>query len=349
MRLPSLLLALASTAALHSVALHAAAAPTEVKFTRPTRGDVFRYVTVPGTLKANQQATLYAKVGGYLSKIAVDKGDAVTAGQPLAELEVPELLADLARTRAEANVAATELSRLEAAAAKSPDLITPLALDATRGRAEVARANQARAETLLSFAKVTAPFAGIVTARFADVGAYIPAATASSTPASAALVTITDFQIVRASVAMPELEAAKVKVGQPVRVSIEGVTGNAFEAKVSRLAYVLDEATKTMLVEADLPNPGLAFRPGQYATIKVGVEKHTDVLLIPVAALVMEKTNAFAYLAIDGKAKKTAIKIGFNDGARVEVVSGLDPAAAVILVGKLALTDAQPIAAVEQK
>ena len=346
MRLPPLLLAFTSLA---PAALHAASAPTEVKFTRPTRGDIVRYVTVPGTLKANQQATLYAKVGGYLSKITVDKGDPVTAGQPLAELEVPELLADLARTRAEANVAGTELSRLEAAAAKSPDLISPLALDAARGRAEIARAHQSRAETLLSFAKVTAPFAGIVTARYADVGAYIPAATASSTPASAALVTIADFQTIRASVAMPELEAARVKVGQPVRVSVEGITGNAFEAKVSRLAYALDDATKTMLVEADLPNPGLAFRPGQYATIKVGVEKHTDALLIPVEALVMEKTNAFAYLAIDGKAKKTPLKIGFNDGTRVEVLSGLDATAAVILAGKLTLADAQPITAVEAK
>ncbi len=342
MRLLPLLLALTAATALH------AATATEVKFTRPTRGDIVRYVTVPGTLKANQQATLYAKVGGYLSKISVDKGDTVTAGQALAELEVPELLADLARTRAEANVAATELSRLESAAAKSPDLITPLALDAARGRAEIAKAYQSRAETLLGFAKVTAPFAGIVTARFADVGAYIPAA-ASSTPASAALVTIADFQIVRAAIAMPELEAAKVKVGQPVRVSLEGVTGNAFEAKVSRLAYALDDATKTMSVEADLANPGLAFRPGMYATIKVGVEKHTDALLIPAEALVMEKTNAFAYLAADGKAKKTAIKIGFNDGARIEVLSGLEVTSSVILVGKLALIDAQPVNAVEAK
>ncbi len=337
MRLPILLLAFAA-----APALHAAAAPTEVKFTRPTRGDIVRYVTVPGTLKANQQATLFAKVGGYLAKISVDKGDPVTAGQLLAELEVPELLADLARTRAEANVAATELARLEAAAAKSPDLITPLALDATRGRAEIARANQTRAETLLSFARLTAPFAGIVTARFADVGAYVPAATA-------ALVTVADFQTIRATVAMPELEAARVKVGQPVRITLESAPAAVLEAKVSRLAYALDDATRTMSVEADLPNPGLALRPGQYATIKVGVEKHTDALLIPVEALVMEKTNAFAYLAADGKAKKTALKIGFNDGARVEVLSGLEPAASVILVGKLALTDAQPVNAVEAK
>ncbi len=336
MRLLPLLLTLTTASALH------AAAPIEVKFTRPTRGDIVRYVSVPGTLKANQQAVLFAKVGGYLSKISVDKGDSVTAGQLLAELEVPELLADLARTRAEANVAATELARLEAAASKAPDLITPLALDAARGRTEVARAHHARAETLLGFAKVTAPFAGIVTARFADVGAYIPAATA-------ALVTVADFQTIRASVAMPELEAARVKVGQPVRITLESAPATVLETKVSRLAYALDDATRTMSVEADLPNPTLAFRPGQYATIKVGVEKHTDALLIPVEALVMEKTNAFAFLAADGKAKKTAIKVGFNDGTRVEVLSGLDPAASVILVGKLALTDAQPVNAVEAK
>lgn len=344
MRLFSLLIALIA-----APALHAAAAPAEVKFTRPARGEIVRFVTVPGTLKANQQATLYAKVGGYLKTIAVDKGDIVTAGQALAELEVPELLADLVRTRAEANVATAELARLEAASSKSPDLITPLALDATRGRAEIARANQSRSETLLSFAKVTAPFAGIVTARYADVGAYIPAATASITPASAALVTLADFQTIRASVAMPELEAAKVKIGQPVRISLEGTSATVLEAKVSRLSYALDEATKTMLVEADLPNPALALRPGMYATIKVGVEKHTDALLIPVEALVMEKTNAFVYLATDGKAKKTAIKLGFNDGARVEVLAGLEPAAPVILVGKLVLTDAQPVNAVEAK
>ncbi|MBL9186882.1 MAG: efflux RND transporter periplasmic adaptor subunit [Opitutaceae bacterium] len=324
-------------------------ASTEVKVVRPARGDVVRYVTLPGTLKANQQATLYAKVGGYLKAIHVDKGDAVTAGQPLAELEVPDLLADLARTRAEASAATTELARLEAAAAKSPELVTPLALDTLRGRAEIARANHARAETLLGFAKMPAPFAGIVTARYADVGAFIPAATASSTPQGAALVTLTDFQTIRAAVAVPELEAARVKVGQPVRVSVEGVTAAPLEAKVSRLAYVLDEATKTMLVEADLPNPGLALRPGMYATIKVGVDKHTDVLTLPVEALVMEKANAFAFVATAGKAKKTAIKIGFNDGARVEVVAGLDASASVILVGKLALVDGQAITATEAK
>lgn len=325
-----------------------AAAPMEVKTTFPSRGDVIRFVSLPGALKPNQQATLYAKVGGYLKNITVDKGDPVKAGQIIAEIEVPELIADLARARAETNVANVELSRLEAAAKQSPDLITPLALDSTRGRAEVARATQTRAETLLSFAHVAAPFAGVVTARFVDPGAYIPAASTGSTPQSAAIVTIADFQTLRATVAMPEAEASRTMIGQPVRITVDGLTAT-LDAKVSRIAYALDDATRTMLVEADLPNPGHALRPGQYAIIKVGVEQHADVLVIPVEALVMEKTNAFVYIAVEGKAKKTPIKIGFNDGTRVEVVSGLGPTAAVILGGKIPLTDSQPINPINTK
>jgi membrane fusion protein (multidrug efflux system) len=86
-----------------------------------------------------------------------------------------------------------------------------------------------------------------------------------------------------------------------------------------------------------------------YAMVKVGVEKHTDALLIPVEALVMEKVNAFAFTAADGKAKKTPIKIGFNDGAKVEVVDGMAPDAVAILVGKQTLTDGQAIAVTEVK
>src|ERR1044071_3945330 len=90
--------------------LSAADAPqlVEVKTARPSRGEIIRYVTLPGTIKANQQATLYAKVAGYLKSLAVDKGDRVQTGQSLGEIEVPELIADLAKYKAEVKVAETE-------------------------------------------------------------------------------------------------------------------------------------------------------------------------------------------------------------------------------------------------
>lgn len=331
--------------------LHAADAPktVEVKTARPARGEIHRFVTLPGSLKANQQATLYAKVAGYLKSLNVDKGDRVTAGQALGEIEVPELAAEAVKYRAEIRVAETDLKRLTAAQKTAPDLVTPQSVDEARGRLEIAQANLERTETLLAYSKLTAPFGGVVTARYVDPGSFVPSATSGSAAQTAAILTLMDFNTVRAVVAVPELEAALVRNGQPVRLTTESLPGKKFEASVSRFSYALDDATRTMLVESDLPNPDLTLRPGMYATIKIGVEKHPDVMLIPVEALVMEKANAFAFVAADGKAKKTAIKIGFNDGAKVEVVSGLSGTEAVILVGKLVLTDGAAVNAMEAK
>ena len=337
--------------------------PVDVKVDRPTRGDVIRYVTLPGSIRANQQATLYAKVAGYLKSLSVDRGDRVQAGQALGEIEVPELIADLARykaelvrTESEVKVAEIESSRLAKAQKQASDLVLPQAVDNAEGRlamakasVEMARANLERTEALLHYSKITAPFAGVVTARFVDPGAFIPAATSGSAAQTAAIVTIADFNIVRTQVALPEVEAALARVGQPVSVSVEGLAGKLFEGKINRMSYALDDSTKTMLVEADLPNADLSLRPGMYATVRVGLERHTDALLIPVEALVMEKLNAFAFVANGGRAKKTAIKIGFNDGTKVEVTSGLTGSEPIILSGKMALTDGAAVNAMEAK
>src|SRR5450432_1416805 len=104
--------------------------PPQVKVVSPRRGDVVRYVTLPGSLRANQQVTMYAKIAGYLKSISVDKGDLVKAGQPLAELETPELTAERTRYEAELRLANADLTRLRDARANSADLITPQAVDA---------------------------------------------------------------------------------------------------------------------------------------------------------------------------------------------------------------------------
>ncbi len=337
--------------------------PVGVKTTRPARGEIIRFVTLPGSIRADRQATLYAKVAGYLKSLSVDTGDRVQAGQSLGEIEVPELLADVAkykaelvRAEAEVKVADLEAGRLSKAQKQAPDLVLPQAVDNSEGRLAMARAgvgmaraNLERTDILLRYARITAPFAGIVTARFVDAGAFIPAATSGSAAQTAAIVTIADFTTVRAQVALPEIEAALAEAGQPVRLTVEGLGGRIFAGKISRMSYALDNATKTMLVEADLPNADLALRPGMYAGVKVGVEKHTEAMLIPVEALVMEKSNAFAFVADRDKARKTAIKIGFNDGTKVEVLSGLTGSEVLILVGKMTLIDGAAVNVSEGK
>ena len=334
----------------HPLAAADAPKPVEVKTAKPTRGEIHRFVALPGSIKANQQVTLYAKVAGYLKTLNVDRGDRVIAGQTLGEIELPELAAESVRYRAEMKVAQADYTRLDAAKKNAPDLITPQAVDEALGRLDIAKANLERTETLLSFSKLTAPFGGVVTMRYVDPGAFIPAATSGSAAQSAAIVTVMDFHTVRAQVAVPELEAALVRTSQPVRVSTESLPGKRFDGSVSRLSYALDDATRTMVVEADLPNADLTLRPGMYATIKIGVEKHSDTQLIPVEALVMEKANAFTFVANDGKAKKTPVKMGFTDGAKVEVLAGLTgKESVVLLVGKMTLADGATVTVAEAK
>lgn len=344
---------LPTLAALAALSLCAAAAepkpPLAVRVTQPKRGDIIRYVTLPGNVRANQQATLYAKVPGYLRTVSVDKGDPVKAGDLLAEIELPERVAELKRGEAEARVAEIELRRLTEAQKKAPDLVLPQAIDKARGALDTAHASIEAAQSLLGFAKISAPFTGVITMRYIDSGAFVPAATAGSSPQNAALFTLMDFGTVRVQIGVPEMEVPLVRPGQPVKIAIEELPGRAIEGKVSRIAYALDEATRTMLVETDLPNGDQKLRPGMYAMVKIGVEQHTEVLLMPAEALVMEKTAAFVYKLADGKARKTPVTIGFNDGTSVELLKGVEPGDRLILAGKLPLADGLLVQITEAK
>src|SRR3989454_2421269 len=299
--------------------------PVSVQIVHPRKGEITRNVTLPGEVKAYQQATLYAKVAGYLKTITVDKGDQVHEGALLAEIEVPELLADRARYKSDVEVAELDYKRLSESQKKLPDLVVPQTVDNAKGKLDVAKASLERTETLLGFAKITAPFSGVITKRMVDPGAFIPAATSGSAAQNAAIVTLTDFNRVRVQVAVPELETSLIATGQPVGVTVDGVPGRNFAGKITRFSYTLDEATKTMLAEIELPNPKLELRPGMYASVKIGIERKADALLVPAEAVVVERAGAFVFTVMDSKAKKTRVQTGFNDGSNAEIVSGVKP------------------------
>jgi len=323
--------------------------PVAVQVVQPKRGSITRNVTLPGEIKQYQQATLYAKVAGYLKTITVDKGDQVKEGGLIADIEVPEMLADLARYKAEVEVAELDYKRLSESQKKLPDLVVPQTVDNARGKLDVAKASLERTETLLGFARITAPFSGVITKRMVDPGAFIPAATSGSAAQNAAIVTLTDFNRVRVQVAVPELETSLVATDQPVKMTVDALPARSFEGKITRFSYTLDEATKTMLAEVELPNPKLELRPGMYAIVKIGIERKDDALLVPADALVVERAGAFVFTINDNKAKKTRVQTGFNDGTNVEIVSGVKAEQPVILVGKRVLSDGQAVKPSEGK
>jgi membrane fusion protein (multidrug efflux system) len=323
--------------------------PVEVAVTQTRRGPITRSINLPAIIRAQQQVTLYAKVAGYLKSIRVDRGDSVKEGDLIAEVEAPELLADQTKLAAEVDIAKTDFQHLNEARQKAPDLVVALSVETAKSRLEMAGANFKRNETLLAYTKIIAPFAGVITKRWVDPGALIPAATGSSSPQSAAVVTLMDFSTVRIEMAVPEPETPFIRNGLAAEVKVEELAGKTFTGTVTRFAHALDEATKTMATEIEIPNPEGTLRPGMFATVKLAVERKADALLVPSEALVVEKGKTSVFTVAEGRAKKVAVRIGFRDAKFGEVLEGLAPGIVVILPGKLALTDGQAVKPVEAK
>jgi RND family efflux transporter MFP subunit len=327
-----------------------ARSPLEVKAVHPHLGDVCRYVNLPGEVHPLFQVTLYAKVDGYLSTLTVDKGDAVKAGDLVAEIDVPELRANKIKYAAALELARAEFKQISEAATNHPVNATPAEAEAAQNRVAVAQSQLAVAqgnldyvEAMLKYTRITAPFDGIVTKRYVDPGAYIPVPNAADTPEAAAIVNLTDLQTLRLQVAVPETEASHIQIGQPIRWTTDDFPAQHFDGTVTRAYWALDEATRTMLTEDQMANPGMKLLPGMLVHARISIETKSNVLLVPVAALDQEKENAFVFVFDSGQARKLPVQVGFNDGTNVEMVSGIKPDDRVILAGKDALADGQPV------
>jgi RND family efflux transporter MFP subunit len=329
---------------------HGPQAPaTPVQTIHPKRGEIVRRITLPGNVMAYQEATLYAKVAGYLKTISVDKGDTVKEGDLLAEIEAPEMLADLVKAKAEAEAAQLDYKRVTEAQKKASDLVMPQTVDAAKAKSGVAVAGVQRIETLLSYANITAPFSGVITKRWVDPGALIPAAISSSAAKSAAVVTLMDFSTVRIDVAIPDMEAPLVKRDLPAKVTISELPGRTFDGTITRFSYALDESTKTMTTEIDISNPDLVLRPGMWASVEIELQKKENALLISAEALITEKNKNSVFVVRDNKAQKVPVATGFDDGVNVEILKGCGSNDAVIVAGKQSVTDGQRVQATASK
>jgi RND family efflux transporter MFP subunit len=331
-------------------------APIAVQAVHPRRGEVYRFVNLPGEVRPLYEVTLFAKVDGYLDKLTVDKGDSVKAGGLIADIDVPELRANLVKYKAELELAQAEFKQLSETAANNATNTTAADSEAAKnrlaiasGKLAVAKGNVQYTESMLKYARVTAPFDGIITKRYVDPGAYIPVPNAASTPEAAAIVNLTDFKTLRMQVAVPETEATHIQIGQSIRWTTDDYPGQHFDGTVTRTYWSLDKATKSMLTETQLANPGMKLRPGMLVNARIGIEKKDDALLLPVTALVKEKTNSFVFTFNNGKVKKAPVEVGFNDGTNVEIVAGINLADLAIVPGQQTLRDGQLVKVTEEK
>ena len=303
--------------------------------TKPQKGTIHRWISLPASFAPWQQVELKARVAGYIEKITVDKGDVVTTQQQLIQIEVPELKADLIGHRAEVAAAEIEVKRLHEARAKSPDLILPQSVDDAEAKLAIAKAGMERTNALIDLAQIKAPFAGTITDRRVDPGAFAAAG-------GDMLLELTDLSTLRLQVPVVEMETGFLKNGLQVEAKVDALAGSVLNGKLSRLTGTLDPGTRTMMIEADFKNEDGKLRPGMFATARIAVEQHDNATIIPVAGLVKEKAASFVFKHVDGKAVKTAVKPGFNDGVNVEVPE-LKAEEVILLPGTTPLTDKQDV------
>ncbi len=320
-----------------------------------TRQDLARELTLQAELRPRQEIDLHAKVAGYLHRIDVDIGDQLKAGDAIALLEVPELKEDLARSRAalqraEANQREAQLGleRLTNVSRTQPQVVAQQELDAATAKAAAlgaavaeARADLEKMRAMEGYTRITAPFAGVVTKRYADAGALIQAGTSSSTQAMP-LVRLSQNDQLRVSFPVSVSYAANLRVGDPLEVDV-GDRRTRKTTQIARLSRRIVAETRTMLVEADLPNPGLELIPGMYATVTLKFDRRPQALTVPVEAVGNGKQRTLAVVTAAGTVEERAVQLGLETPSRIEVLQGLRDGELVLIGNRAQVQTGQQV------
>jgi RND family efflux transporter MFP subunit len=293
-------------------------------------------LTLSGEFKPFQEVELHAKVAGYIRTISVDVGDKVRAGQVLAVLEVPELVAQvegaratLERARSTHEASHSAYTRLKQASEARPGLIAAQELDDALARDKeaeaqvaVSEASQRQLSALSDYSRITAPFAGVVTKRYADTGAMIQAGTSSSTQAMP-VVRLAEYDRLRLTLPVPESAVPRIHLGTVVHVRVPTL-GRTFEGRVARFADTVDRQTRTMAAEIDVANSDDSLVAGMYAETVLDLVRKDSALTVPVQAVSRSGPDA-TVLIVDSqnRVQERRVKLGIEGARRVEVLTGL--------------------------
>jgi RND family efflux transporter MFP subunit len=299
---------------------------------------------LPGRLEAFTSAPIYARVNGYLKSWRVDIGDRVTAGEELAVIDTPELdqqlnqaRADLASAQAEASLAKTTADRWQALLGS--DSVSRQEVDdrtqdyaSKKARVDAAQANLDRLVATKVFARIVAPFDGVITARNTDIGALINAGSGSgSGSGETQLFSVSSVDKLRVYVRVPQEYAPMVKPGDVATFNVPEYPGKSFTAKVVGLADSVNAASGTTLVQLMVDNPGHQLMPGDFVNLRFALPTLAGTVRVPASALIFDN-QGLRMATVDNHDEVHFRKVAIERdlGNAVEIGSGLTAADRVI-------------------
>jgi RND family efflux transporter MFP subunit len=329
---------LAAETKLQRTAQASAIEPVDVVY--PKAGSETNEIALPGNTQAFNDTPVYARTSGYVKNWYADIGAHVRQGQLLAVIETPELDQQLQQAKADLESAQANLHIAQITATRWQNLLktdsvshqeTDQAVSDLHSKRALVDSNQAnvdRLEQLQAFERITAPFDGVITARNTDIGALIQAGD-NTTPKE--LFHLAAIQKLRVYIPVPEVDAASVKTGEKVKVTLDAFPGENFTGILVRNADAIDPVSRTLNVEVDVENPLGRLMPGAYAFVYLPVPPGAGAVTIPSNALLFRSEGLRAGVVRNGHVELTPITIGQDYGSAVEVLSGLTPQDSVIV------------------
>ena len=332
----------------------------KVAVVTPKLGASTRALELPGSVEPLQETVLYARASGFVRRWLVDLGDHVKEGQVLAEIDTPELDQELAQAKAQLAQAQAQLVQAQANQALAganlaryrelapSGVVSRADVDENEAKAKVGdanvlvaqanvaaqQANIRRLNQLQGFSKVTAPFAGVITQRTAEVGALVTAGNGQP------LFKVAATNPARVFVQVPQDVAPSVRAGVAVQVKVREYPRRTFTGVISRASGELDRATRTLMTEVRVPNDDGALIPGMYAEAELSLPASHRVLEIPATALMNDATGPHvATVGSDGKVHLAPVVVERDDGPVIHVASGLNADDRVVKLGSVALLE----------
>ncbi len=320
---------------------------------QPQLGQPSQEVVLPGNVQAYTDSPIYARTSGYLGKWYFDIGAHVKQGQLLATIDSPEVDRELAQAKADLATAQANAANAQIQSARYQDLLKGNAVSqqdtdnfttqaaSTATQVQSAQANAQRLQQLVDFERVIAPFDGIVTARNVDTGTLIDAG------ANRELFHLAAENVIRVYVNVPQLYSLAAVPGVTAGLTLAEYPGRTFQGKIVRTSKSIDPASRTLLVEVDVPNPKGELFPGAFTQVHFKLHNTRPTLIIPVPTLMFRSEGLRVAIVQENKAKLVPIIIGRDDGRTVEVVDGLQATDQVIQNPPDSLIDGETVNVVQ--
>ena len=314
-----------------------------VETTKVVSQGLAKTITIPGDLTPYQGVNLHARVTGFVESLAVDRGSWVKRGQRLGTLSAPELRAQrleaeaklqglraqVAEAEAKTVAAQSTYHRLKAASATpgvvaGHDLeIAERGLEAARAHVNALKSGSVAAEAAVkaiadveSYLELSAPFDGVITERNVHPGSLVG-------PSTGPLLRIEQVSRLRLTVPVPETYVGNITRGTEVAFRVSAFPGRTFHGTIARPAHTLDMKMRSMLVELEVANPGLALASGMFAEVQWPVTRGTASLVVPTTAVVRTSERQFVIRIRNGMAEWVDVKRGETSGGVIEVFGDL--------------------------